>query len=219
MKKNKKEIWKNFWLVMTAFGGLGLECVYAYGLEPWIYGAPMQEWKNGQIITHWIVTCVTWLLVAVWIWRDAKKTTGFDLLEKGETMRLWQWCGVVFCVVLAVTLNYMDWGGFKVLVEFQHKGTLLFTFQYLYYAVETVLFMLIIVFGQRLCEALFHNRKIPYGGLICGLTWGLAHTFTKGSVAVGLGGMLYGFLFGTAYLLVGRDIKKTWVLLYLMFAF
>lgn len=110
MKENteKKLGWNYFWLAMTAFGGLGLECLYAFLLEPMLYGASMQEWTTVQMILHWIITCVT---------------------------------------------------------------------------------------------------------------WGLAHIFTKGSLAVGLSGVGFGFLFGVAYLVVGRDVKKTWLVQFVMFAF
>lgn len=221
MKENtaKKLGWNYFWLAMTAFGGLGLECLYAFLLEPMLYGAPMQEWTTAQTILHWVITCATWGLVAFWIGHDAKKSCGFDILQKGEAMKLWQWIAVILCIAAAIGSNYLDWGGFKFLKEFEHKTLLLFVFQYIYYAFETVLFMLIIVFGQKLCETVFKKRNIPYGGIICGLTWGLAHIFTKGSLAVGLSGVVFGFLFGVAYLVVGRDIKKTWLVLFLMFAF
>lgn len=45
MEKNttKKLGWNYFWLAMTAFGGLGLEILWAFLIEPMIYGAPMQE--------------------------------------------------------------------------------------------------------------------------------------------------------------------------------
>ena len=41
------------WLAMDAFGGLGLEVVYAFWLEPAVYGVPMEEFTPGQTILHW----------------------------------------------------------------------------------------------------------------------------------------------------------------------
>lgn len=79
--------------------------------------------------------------------------------------------------------------------------------------------MLIIVFGQKACEKWFKNERIPYGGIVVALTWGLAHIFTKGEILVGLMAALGGFIFGIVYLLVNRDIKKTFLLLFIMFAF
>lgn len=217
---NEKKVtgWSYMELALTAFGGLGLEVIYAFVIEPFLYGASMQEWVTWEKILHWTVTCITWGLVAWYIARTAKKRYGFDILEKGKNMRLWQWGLAAFAVVLSITLNYMDWNGFKIVKEFQNKTLLLFSFQYLYYLVETVLFMLIIVFGQKACEVWFKHENIPYGGIVCGLTWGFAHAFTKGKLTLGLMGILWGFMMGSAYLLTNRDIKKAYIILFLMFA-
>ncbi len=217
----KKQVtgWDYFSLALTAFGGLGIEVLYAFWLEPMIYGAPMQEWGTGQNILHWILTCITWGLVIWYILRSSKKEYGFDIFEKTKKMQLWQWGLAFFAVVVSVVVNYIDWGDFKVLCEYRNKGLLLFSFQYVYYMVETVLFLLIIVFGQKACEVWFHHENIPYGGIICGLTWGLAHVFTKGSLALGIMGIFFGFAFGSVYLLANRDVKKAYMILFLMFAF
>ena len=50
-----------------------------------------------------------------------------------------------------------------------------------------------------------------------GLTWGLAHIFTKGSLLIGLEGVAIGLLFGSLYLLLNRNLKGTMVLLFLLF--
>lgn len=215
--KDFKAGWDFLGLALTAFGGLGMEAVYAFFLEPLLYRAPMQEWSAGQNIAHWILTCITWGIVGVWILRSSRRECGFDLLGRAGKMRLWQWSLAALCVVLSAAMQYHAWGGLKFVREFHNLGALLFTFQYIYYAFETMLFMLIIVFGQRACEAWFGGGRIPYGGIVCGLTWGAAHIFTKGSLVVGLGSILSGFLFGSAYLLVNRDIRKAWIVMFLMF--
>ena len=76
---------------------------------------------------------------------------------------------------------------------------------------------LIIVYGQKACEKWFHNEKIPYGGIVLGLTWGLSHIFTKGSVVVGLLCAVAGFLFGAAYLFVNKDYRKALPIITLLF--
>lgn len=218
MKMDKKVTGFHYLLLsLTAFGGLGLEVLYAFLIEPIIYKAPMQEWNDAQIILHWIITCITWGLVAAYIAKTAKKEYDFALFKKTESMKGWQYAAVIGGIFLSVLMSYIDWNGFKVIIEFQKKGILLFVFQYIYYAFETVLFMLIIVFAQKAFEIWFGNRKIPYGGIICGLTWGLAHIFMKGSLIIGLEGLLLGFMLGVAYLLVNEDIKKTYIVLLLMF--
>lgn len=210
--------WDYFSLGMLAFGGLGLEALYAYVLEPILYKVQMQDWNTIQTITHWIITCITWGIISYLLILTSKKKYRFDLFQETDKMAKRQWVSVIFCVGLALVASYIDWEGFKVIKEFQSRGLLLFVFQYIYYAFETVLFMLIIIFAQKAFEVWFKNKSIPYGGVICGITWGLAHAFTKGSIWIGLQGIVLGFLLGVTYLLVNRDIKKTYIVLFIMFA-
>lgn len=203
-------------LGLSAFCGLGMEALYAYLIEPVLYGAPMQEWSAAQVIIHWIVTCMTWGIFAVVLIRKSGSKYNYPLTGKGQKMSL---PGIMLCVVFVIVAfiaDYMSWGGFKVYLEYVNKGLLLFTFQYIYYIFETMLFLLIIVFGQKACEIWFHRENFPYGGIICGLTWGLAHIFTK-SLVTGLLGMILGVALGSVYLVVNRDLRKAYFVMFFMF--
>ena len=158
MKKNVRG-WDYILLALTAFGGLGMEVLYAYFLEPNLLGFSTQlgEWSTGQTIFHWVLTCITWGLIAWYAIHDAKKNCGFDIFAHKETLKKWQWCAIAVCIVVAIASSYISWDGFKVIEEFKSKGALLFTFQYIYYAFETVLFMLIIVFAQKAFEKWFNT--------------------------------------------------------------
>ncbi|MDE6320458.1 MAG: hypothetical protein K2M22_12300 [Lachnospiraceae bacterium] len=219
MRENKKEKITGgdyLSLGLCAFAGLGMEVLYAYLMEPVVYGTPMQDWTNVQIILHWILTCITWGVFASILIQKSGKKYDFQLMEKGKTMKLWQSGLCALFILLAFIFDYIDWNGFKVYLEYVNKGFLLFTFQYIYYAFETMLFLLIIIFGQKACEVWFHKDKIPYGGIICGLTWGLAHIFTK-DLLTGMSGIILGFAMGSVYLLVNRDLKKAYIALFFMF--
>lgn len=214
---NKKMGWNFLGLAVTAFGGLGIEVLYAFLLEPLLFGAQMGSWSDGQSIAHWILTCATWGGIGVWLVRSARKNYSLDILSVRENLQAWQWAAVLVLVAASAVIQYLDWGGFKPLIEYQRLGAVLFLFQYLYYAFETVLFMMIIVFGQKACELWLGHEKIPYGGLICGLTWGLGHILSKGGLLIGLHGLLWGIMLGAAYLVVNKDIRKAWVVLFVMF--
>lgn len=222
MKNNLKSIFKSesyqyFEYAMLAFAGLGLEVLYAFWLEPLIYGHSMKEFTTAECIIHWTVTILTWLLVAYLIVKSAKRNLGFQL--KGTDSK-WTLVGIIAsCILIGLMLviNYIDVGGLKIIHEFHKLGILKFIFQHLYYLAEVVLFTLIIVFGQHSLEQLFRKKNVPYGGIIVGLTWGLAHWFTKGSIWIGLEGLVLGFLFGAIYLFLGRDFKKTYIVLALTF--
>ena len=85
---------------------------------------------------------------------------------------------------------------------------------------EVGLVVLVVVFGQKTFEIWFHKDcrvRNPYGGILVGLTWGLAHVFTKGSLSAGLLLILTSVGYGVTYLLVNRDVKKTYFWILLMF--
>ena len=215
--RNTVKGWKYCVIALLAFAGLGLEVLIGLVIEPVLYGVQMGEWNTWQNIIHWIITCIVWGIVTYFLIRYSKKKYEFDLFKKAEPMKMWQWIAVAACIAFSLVVSFMDWNGSKVLKEFYYNGWLKFIFQYIYYMFETALFMLIIVFGQKAFEKWFQSDKIPYGGIAVALTWGLVHTFTKGSIASGLISALGGFLFGVVYLLVNRDIKKTYLLLLIMF--
>ena len=204
-------------LALLAFGGLGMEVLYAYLLEPLLYGAEMQAWTLAQTLCHWVLTIITWGIFAALLCRRSQRRYGFDLFAEQEPMHVWQWLAAAVCVGLALVVSYMDWEGFKVVKEYHSNGALKFVFQYVYYFFETALFTLIIVFAQKAFETWFKVKNISYGGIICAVTWGIAHIFTKGSLWVGLLSALSGFAYGVVYLLLGRDIRKTYLALAVMF--
>lgn len=204
-------------LVLFAFAGLGIESIYAFLLEPIIYGHQMADWNVLQYIIHWIITCITWGIITYLIVDVSKRSYGFDIFKTEGKIKMWQWLCVILCVIFSLCVSYLDWNGFKVVKEFQYNGLLKFVFQYIYYVFETALFTLILVYGQKAFEVWFKKKNIPYGGIILALTWGLAHIFTQGSISVGLLSALGGFTYGVVYLLVNRDIRKTFPILLIMF--
>ena len=203
-------------LAMLAFAGLGLEVVLAFVLEPFLYHAPMQSWTDLQNILHWIITCVVWGLLSWAIIWFARKQYGYNLFERQKKPSIWQWAIVAVLVIASLVWSCLDWKGMKVVREFNANGPLKFVFQYIYYCFEVMLVLLIIVFGQESFERCFRNRNIPYGGMLAAVTWGIAHFFTKGS-STGIGSMISALAFGCVYLLVNRDIRKAYPIIWIMF--
>ena len=212
----KETGWKYLLLSLSAFLAICLELIHAYGWEPLVFGSELTTW---QIILHWIITCLTWGAAAYLLIRIAKNKLGFDLFAKTKKMKLWQTFVVLLGIIISCASSYFAWGGFKVLLEFKNNGLLLFIFQYLYYVVETLLFLLIIIFAQKAFEIWTKKRDIPWGGIICGLTWGIVHIISRGSfdIQLGLFATMSGFLFGAAYLFTNRDFKISWLILFFMF--
>lgn len=204
------------YLALYAFAGIGLELILVSVIEP-LFGVSLETYTTSQSIIHWIITCIIWLVVGIFLISLAGKKFDFNLWEHKSRLKTWQYLGILVCLFVSVGSHYVDWGGFKPLLEFQKLGMVKLVFQYLYYLVEAFLLSLIIIFGQKACEKWFKKENIPYGGIILALTWGLMHILSKGSVAVGLLSAFGGFLYGAAYLVVGKDYRKALPLMCLMF--
>ena len=211
---------------LEIFAFIGFELLLGYGIEFNLYGYDDFRSFNGvQSIVHWVLTCTVWLFGAWYVVRECAKKSGVDILKNAKEksliqgakeMSLFQWALLILGTVLCLVSSWIDWGGSKVVKEFTKKG-LLFPMQYLYYFVEVIMVLLIIVFGQYAFEKWFKNDKIPYGGILVALTWGLGHWFTKGSMAAGIYTAIGGFVFGSAYLLTRRNIRLSYLFLCIMF--
>ncbi len=211
---------------LEAFGVIGFELLWGFVVEPKLYNRSVNDFNTWQTIVHWIVTCTAWGFGAYLVMKDCKKHTGVDLIDNVKNVKLFdeenkikasQWVLIVIGVVFCLVSTWIDWNGSKVLSELKSRGALLFTFQYIYYLFEVLLVLLIIVFGQMAFEKWFNNNKIPFGGIIVALTWGLGHWASKGSLVAGLYTAVGGFVFGSVYVLTNRNVKLSYILLCIMF--
>lgn len=204
------------YLALYAFAGVGFELILVGVIEP-LLGIKAGNYTTVQRILHWIITSAVWLFVGLFLIRLAKKKYSFDMWENKNKLKTYQYIGIAVCLLASVAAHYADWEGFKPFLEFQNLGVLFFIFQYIYYLFEGFLISLIVIFGQKAFETWFRNEKIPYGGIVLALTWGLMHIVSKGSVAAGLLAAFGGFLYGAAYLVVGKDYRKALPLMCCMF--
>ena len=216
MKSKKVKGFDYLKLSLYAVGGFCFELLLV--LIEQLIGIDINNSTSLQMISHWIITIIAWIIIGVIITRIGKKTTNFDIWKNtNKKINLWQIIAIVLCFIINIAVKYIDWNGFKVVQEFQSRGILLFIFQYIYYIAEGFLISLVIVYGQKACEIWFKKENIPYGGIVLGLTWGLGHILSKGSIIVGLLSIIAGVLFGAIYLLVNRDYKKAFPIITLLF--
>ena len=216
----KEKGWKYFLLSLGAFFGMCTEFIHVYGWETPVFGGPITyDNEAWQLILHLVVVPLTWVPIAFLLIRTAKNKLGFEVFIKGEKMKLWGIIVVILLIVFSCGTKWLASGEFKPVSEFKYHGALLFTFQYIYYIVETLMFLLIIVFGQKAFDLWTNKRKVPWGGLICGFTFGAIHLISNGQfdLARGIIAIILGILFGVAYLVVNRDFWKAYVVLFLLF--
>ncbi len=216
MKRYKAALWSAL-LAVTAVAAIGLERVLCMITEMMIYGAEMSAWSVPQHILYRLVICLIWGAISVTLVFLAKDECDFDIFRSGNKMTATQWMLIGEIIVGSLIISCMSWNGSKIIHEFLANGWIKFIFQYIFYLFEMVLVTLILVFGQRAFEQLFRQRNIPYGGILIAIAWG-AYRFMNDGIAQGVISMLMGLAFGCVYLLVNRDIKKAYPILFVMFA-
>lgn len=150
------------------------------------------------------------LLLIYWDREPWRKYVG----ELSRTTWLYAAGGIVF---VSGGLSLMEGGGFpQVAAEFRYMmdlangalplALLLMAGQILYYAVEGAVKIYVIVKGSEAVEG-WQPSFSPWlagvcAGLLLGLTWGLIHIVSQGSIMAGLAGLILsiplGFLYGKA---------------------
>lgn len=218
MKERKKITGGNFLaLGLYAFLGLGMEVVLLM-LEQDVYKVNITEWDTSKHILHWIFTCVIWgvFTVALALW--AKHRCQFSIMGERRRAPAVNWIIAILLVAVCVGLNAWSRGTLKLIGEFTGKELSRFIFQYIYYVFEVFLIFSVVAYGQKAGEMWFGSSKVPWGGILAGLTWGLVHSLTKGSILVGLEALVAGVLYGCIYLLIKKRAVYAYPLLLLAFA-
>lgn len=207
MKRKESTAFDYFGYALYAFGGFGLEILLLM-VESMIYNSN-QEWTTLQHIIHWSVTSMIWGII------------GYALLRKlpqnrVDTKKI-SWLAVCLLMMISIGYTTIVWGGWKPWIEFIRNGVLKFLVQYLYYAFEGLLIMLMIAHGQRAFESwIMKSNKIPFGGIMLAVTWGLIHILTQG-IDTGIYTVIQSLLFGVMYLLLNKDFKLSCLVVIIMF--
>lgn len=212
MKKETKGSFLS--LALIAFLGLGMELVLVM-VEQGIYGNGMREYSMLQQIVHWLITSLIWGGFA-WYLHVASKKLKFDYMKQTEQPERKKFILVCIIALLSIVEMTISWGGFKPWIELTRLGAVKFVFQYIYYLFETSLYLLIVIFGQKYGEEVFHKSGIPYGGIVLALTWGMIHIGTQGLMA-GIETIIFSVFFGIIYLLLNRNVKWSYFFLALIF--
>lgn len=206
--KTKKEnsAFDHFGYALYGFGGLGLEIILMM-IETSIWNTPGTDWSTSQHFIHWGLTCLIWGTIGVLLVKqlpEAKKGSGSII-------------AAVFLVILSVTYTSILWNGFKPAIELATNGSVKFIAQYVYYAFEGLLITLIIAHGQNALVKWFPKyQRIPFGGILLALTWGLIHILTQDAVT-GLYTGIQSLLYGAIYLSLNKNFKCSYVVLTLIF--
>jgi hypothetical protein len=215
--RNSKIGLKFLGLGAIAFAGLGLEGLLFFLIEPLIYSHYPDSFSTLENISHWILTCLVWGIILLLIVQISIKKYSFNMFSIKNPLIKANWLICAVLVAVSIVLSIIDWDGFKIIKEFTYNGWLKFIFQYIYYIFESVLFVLMIVFGQRAGEIFFGKKNIPWGGIFTALTWGLVHMATKGSLSAGISSFADGLLYGLVYIACRKNLYVAFPIILFMF--
>lgn len=193
---------------LYAFGGLGIEILFMM-IETNLWGVQTNKWTLNQHIIHWVMTCIVWGIFSIVLMKKINKIH-IDIKDIN-------WLGVSVIVICSIIYTSYVWGGFKPAIELSNNGITKFAVQYIYYAFESMLILLIIVHGQKAFEILLKKSvNLPIGGILLAVTWGLIHILTQG-ISTGIYACIQSMLFGIVYLVLKKDIKFSYIAITLMF--
>jgi hypothetical protein len=191
--------------VLVAFAvGIGGEFALAIALMPFVQGNNPSPWL---LVALWTAGILTKAIVPFLIHRDRESWRRY---VGSLSLPTWLYAAAG---ILALTLGYrlLEVRSFPgILREYRAMmrlagnslplGLSMLSMQLFYYAAEGVLMVYIVAKGSE-AVAVWRPSWPAWsaglgGGLLLGLTWGLPHILSKGSLYVGLAGMLQSLLYG-----------------------
>lgn len=200
-------------LGLYAFVGFGLEVVLSM-LLPLVFGVQGSEYTLFHQCVHWVLTCILWGSMALFLIRFSGGKYSFDVMKLNKVPDSKGWLFAIVVSVIAITATTIVWDGLKPVQEYD--GIVKFLFQNIYYLFEAALILLTIAFGQQFGDTLINRRGLPYGGFFLALTWGLIHILLQGS-QTGVYASLMSILYGLVYIMLKKNIRYSYILIAIVF--
>lgn len=194
---------------LYAFGGLGIELLLMM-IETNLYGQTSRTWSTIEHMIHWVITCFIWGCLGMILVKQLPVIPKNTIKKKDRIF-------TILIITISIIYTSLVWRGLKPIIELSNLGVSKFLMQYIYYAFESFLMLLIIAHGQKAFEHWFNNIKlIPFGGILLAITWGLIHILTQGA-STGMYAVIQALLYGSVYVLLNKDYKISYVAITIMF--
>lgn len=200
---------KYLWLSLLSFGAFMLEYFSIFVIESILLHTDIWNYTANSKSVHCIIMAFMWSVVIAMLLLFSHKYLHFPTREnKEEKLCLKNWIITFVCLIGCKILTFIDWHTLKVVGELQGKNIYQFCAQYLYYVVEVMLVVLIIIYGQKAIEVLLKKESpIPFGGIILAVTWGMFHFVSRGvglEIWNGISTMIFSVLSGVMYLRLNK---------------
>lgn len=154
-----------------------LEYFSIFVIEVLFLHVDIQNYTVNQRSIHCMIMVFLWAFFAASLLYFSRKQYYFPVRgNKKEKISLKNWIITLVCLIDCKIITFIDWHTLKLVGEAQGKTILQFCIQYLYYMLEVMLVILIIIYGQKAIETLLKKESlIPFGGIILAMTWGAIH--------------------------------------------
>lgn len=201
-------------LSLLVFSSFLLEYFSLFVIEMFILQMDIWNYTATQRSVHHLIIVVIWLIYLYWIVSCSKKHDKLSITKK-VPISTKNWIIAFLCLTACKVMTFIDWQTLKVIGEIQEKNALQFIAQYMYYLVEIVIILLIIIYGQKAFETLLNKTSsIPFGGILLAMTWGIFHFVSRGvgiEVWNGISCIIFSILSGLMYLKLGRNFLYSYL--------
>lgn len=176
---------------------------------------------NFYILLHWAIISLVWITYITLVYFYINKN-GLNVFKSKTKVGIIRLLVVLILVAISIIATNIAWRGFKPLLEYQALARLYpnpaacFIMQYIYYILEGILISYIVIFSQEFFNKLFKTKYIPWGSIICMLTWGAGHIFSK-NLSTGIYAIILAFLFGITHLILNKNSRYSIIFITLMF--
>lgn len=200
--------WNRYLCMSFLFFGEFLLEYPAIFLESQILGFRISGYLPEQRSIHHLIMVIVWGIVtaALLYYSDRRFLFPRSCTYQKRTRR--NWIIAILCLIGCKVLTFLDWHTLKVIGELQENAALQFGTQYLYYAVEVGLVLLIIMYGQKAAETFINKQSsIPFGGILLAFTWGAFHFVSRGvgiEIWNGCSCMIFSLLAGILFIQLKR---------------
>lgn len=99
-------------LGLYAFAGFGLEVVLAM-LLPLVFGVQGSEYTLFHQCVHWVLTCILWGSMALFLIRFSGEKYSFDVMKLNKVPDSKGWLFAIVVSVIAITATTIVWDGLK----------------------------------------------------------------------------------------------------------
>lgn len=160
-----------------------------------------------------VITPVIWAIGAFLIAGKAKKENVDSFLYHKVPFSTKD--GVIFCFVIAggITMaasNYLYARLKPLFVRELLTGYPLYTIRnVIYYPLEVLLMLYLLIYAQKAGESLTKNKVIPWGAFALFLLWGLPHIAWHG-FADGIVSALRAFIYAIPFYASGKNVKTSY---------